>query len=240
LRGIQAMAHKGIGSAANQTASTSRASNRRNRRAAGANPTNIPTDPARGDVVRQWGTQPADHVQNASVRVRRRKETVKRHVRTLEGSLTHMLKMMRSSAPGLFHCSPHLNTPDTQHGLKQRFGQHRSRERRTMGQKRGMPSTVLWGLASQITQVANQRRRLSSAAAGWRLAMSRPGARSPCSAGRFAIHAQEPRFRGTLRHPCAGTAFSLRSRRLFADPGAVVFYIRGASLVFIRTFMATF
>jgi hypothetical protein len=138
---------------------------------------------------------PADQVQAASLRVRRRMGLVKRHGGTLEGALTHVLKVTRSDAPGLFHCDTHLDIPRTNHGLEQCFRQHRHHERRTTGRKRGTPYTVLRGPVRLITSVASSRLQRWTAAelapsnvAAWREVRQAVRAR-------FATRAQGLRFR---------------------------------------------
>ena len=137
---------------------------------------------------------PADQVQAAYLRVRRRMGRVKRHGGTLEGALTHFLKVTRSYAPGLFHCDTHLDIPRTNNGLEQCFGQHRHHERRTTGRKRGAPYTVLRGPVRLITSVASRLQRWTAAelapsnVAAWREVRQAVRAR-------FATRAQGLRFR---------------------------------------------
>ena len=137
---------------------------------------------------------PADQVQAAYLRVRRRMGRVKRHGGTLEGALTHFLKVTRSYAPGLFHCYTHLDIPRTNNGLEQCFGQHRHHERRTTGRKRGTPDTVLRGPVRLITSVASRLQRWTAAelapsnVAAWREVRQAVRAR-------FATRAQGLRFR---------------------------------------------
>lgn len=137
---------------------------------------------------------PAEAVQAAYLRVRRRIGLVKRHCGALEGALTHFLKVTRSYAPGLFHCYTHLDIPRTNNGLEQCFGQHRHHERRTTGRKRGTPYTVLRGPVRLMTSVASRLQRwtaaelVPSSVTAWREVRQSVRAR-------FATRAQGLRFR---------------------------------------------
>ena len=77
---------------------------------------------------------------------------------SLAPAVRHLLKVSRSSWPGLLHGSTVPELPRTKNDLEQVFGAYRSHERRATGRKVASPAVVLRGAVRLVACAATRLR----------------------------------------------------------------------------------
>jgi hypothetical protein len=81
---------------------------------------------------------------------------------TLAPAVEHVLKVSRSSWPGLFHCYTVPDLPRTHNDLEQFFGAYRDHERRATGRTVASPAVVLRGAVRLVACAATRLRPFTS------------------------------------------------------------------------------
>jgi hypothetical protein len=81
---------------------------------------------------------------------------------SLTSAIDHLLKVSRSSWPGLFHCSSIPALPRTHNDVAQFFGAQRCQERRTTGRKGATPGLGRRGAVRLVAWAATRLRPFAS------------------------------------------------------------------------------
>ena len=82
----------------------------------------------------------------------------------LASAVQYLLKVSRSSWPGLLHCYSVPDLPRTNHALEQFLGADRDHERRTTGRKVASPAVVLRGAVRLVACAATRLHPFTSEA----------------------------------------------------------------------------